>query len=112
VRRLAVLLALGAVALPAGAAATTEPSIVVGVDVSLAPHTVRVSPSAVRRGTYVRFNVRNTTSSRHVFRLAGRSIAVPARRNRFLVLFFDYRGRYTYMSRGSGTTVRGIFRVT
>jgi hypothetical protein len=112
VRRLAVLLALGAVAFPAGAAATTEPSLIIGVEVALTRTSVTLSPKQAARGQYVQFRVRNTSTARRLFSLAGKTIAVPARKDRLLVIFFDARGRYAYVSRGAGTAIRGIFRVT
>jgi hypothetical protein len=112
VRRLALLAALFALALPGAARATTEPSTIVSVDVSLAAHAVSFSSKRVPRGNYVQFRVRNATSRRHTFSLAGRSIVVPAKRNRLLVLFFDVRGRYAYVSRAGGTAIRGIFSVS
>src|SRR2546423_1769045 len=51
------------VAVPS-ALATTEPGLIVGVDVALKPHTVTLSGKSVRRGFYVDFKVRNTTASR------------------------------------------------
>jgi hypothetical protein len=44
--------------------------------------------------------------------MAGRTIAVPARRLRLLAIMFDVRGTYRYVSRGDGIAVRGTFRVS
>ena len=110
--RLALLFAVGALALAATAGATTEPTLIVGVKVSLGKRAVSLSPSRVSRGMYVQFAVRNTTRTRRVFSVAGRSIVVPALRHRLLVLFFDARGRYRYVSRGGGTALRGVFVVS
>jgi len=85
--------------------------MLVNVSVSLRSHAVTFSAKQVPRGNYAQFHVRNTTASRHVFTLAGRSIVVPARATRLLVLYFDVRGRFRYASRGGGTAVHGIFRV-
>jgi hypothetical protein len=109
--RLALLSAVGALALAATAGATTEPTLIVGVKVSLGAQAVALSPNRVNRGMYVQFAVRNATRARHVFSVAGRSIVVPALRRRLLVLFFDARGRYRYVSRGGGMTVHGVFVV-
>jgi hypothetical protein len=111
VHRLALLLAFGAFALPPSGAATTEPSLIVGVKVTLRAHAVNFSATRVARGYYVQFDVRNTTSQQRTFTLASRSIVVPAHRNRFLAIFFDARGRYRYMSRTHHTVIRGTFRI-
>jgi hypothetical protein len=74
---------------------------------------VTVSPKQVRRGNYVEFNVRNTTARRRMFSLAGRTIAIPAGKNRLLAITFEVRGKYRYVSRGTtGTPVRGTFVVS
>ena len=93
--------------------ATTEPSLIVGVDVALKSHTVTLSAKSVRRGFYVNFKVRDTTARRRSFSVAGRTVAVPARKSRLLVIMFDVRGKYAYVSRlASGGAIRGIFDVT
>jgi len=112
VGRLALLTAIAALAVPVAASATTEPVALVNVRVSLTAQRVSFDVKQVPRGNYAQFHVRNTTATRHVFTLAGRSIVVPARGLRLLVLFFDVRGRYGYSSRAGGTTIRGLFRVT
>jgi hypothetical protein len=106
-----LILAAGILALPPSGAATTAPSLIVAVKVTPTPAAVRLSAKRAPRGNYVQFNVRNTTDKRRSFSLAGRTIAVPARRGRFLVMFFDVRGRYPYVSRTSHTAIRGIFRI-
>jgi hypothetical protein len=106
-----LILAAGILALPPNGAATTAPSLIVAVKVTLTPEAVRFSAKRAPRGNYVQFDVRNTTAKRRTFSLAGRTIAVPARRRRLLVVFFDARGRYPYVSRTSQTAIRGIFRV-
>lgn len=111
IRAAPLILAAGILALPRNGAATTAPSLVVPVKVTLTPQAVRFSAKWAPRGNYVQFNVRNTTAKRRTFSLAGRTIAVPARRGRFLVILFDARGRYVYVSRTSQTAIRGIFRV-
>jgi hypothetical protein len=89
------------------------PSLIVRVSVSLKPSAVTLSTKQVRRGNYVEFKVRNTTAQRRTFSVAGRTIAVPAGKHRFLAISFYVRGKYRYVSRGtSGTPVRGTFIVT
>ena len=94
--------------------ATTRPDLIVGVDVALRTKTVTLSSKQVRRGYYVQFKVRNTTSSRRIFTLAGRTIAVPPRKFRYLAINFGVRGTYHYASRSAGgsNAIRGTFRVS
>jgi hypothetical protein len=111
-RFIGLLLPMLVVAVPSGAA-TTMPSLILHVSVSLKPSAVTLSSTHVRRGNYVEFNVRNTTAKRRMFSVAGRTIAIPARKNRLLVISFDVRGRYSYISRSTtGTPVRGTFIVS
>ena len=114
-RRRALLLAAGALsaaAVAAGAGATTQPSLIVPIKVSLTPHAVTLSAKRVYRGYYVEFGVRNATSARRSFSVAGRTIAVPPRKVRLLAMQFSVRGTYGYVSRGPGNAVRGTFRVS
>jgi hypothetical protein len=106
----AAVLSAGAVAARAGA--TTQPSLIVPVKVSLTTHAVTLSQKQVNRGYYVEFGVRNATAARRVFTVAGRTIAVPPRKLRLLAIQFSVRGTYRYVSRGAGTAVRGTFRVS
>jgi hypothetical protein len=95
------------------ALSTTRADFIVGVNVSLRPNTVTLSQKQVRRGYYVEFKVRNTTAARRVFSLAGRTIAVPPRKFRYLAISFDVRGKYHYVTRGpSGDAIRGTFVVS
>jgi hypothetical protein len=93
------------------ASATTAPSLIVPVKVSLTAHTVTLSRTRVSRGYYVEFGVRNTTATRRIFTVAGRTVAVPPRKLRLLAVAFGVRGTFRYVSRGAGTAVRGTFRV-
>jgi hypothetical protein len=109
---IALVLLMLVVAVPSGTA-TTLPSLILRVNVSLKPSVVTLSAKKVRRGNYVEFNVRNTTAKRRVFSVAGRTIAVPAGKNRLLVISFDVRGKYRYVSRGTaGKPVGGTFVVS
>ncbi len=113
--RRALLLAAAALAAgvtAAGSSATTEPSLVVPIKVSLTPHAVTLSAKRVNRGYYVEFGVRNRTAARRTFSVAGRRITVPPRRLRLLAIMFDVRGTFAVVSRGAGTAVRSTFRVS
>jgi hypothetical protein len=110
--RLLLPLALAlVVAVPTGLA-TTAPDLIVPVKVALKSNTVTLSRSHAARGSYVEFRVRNTTASRRLFTVAGRTISIPAGKSRLLAIFFDARARYPYASRvPSGRTIRGTFRI-
>lgn len=111
-RLVALVVLMLVVAVPSGTA-TTVPSLIQRVSVSLKPSAVTLSAKHVPRGNYVEFTVRNTTSARRLFSMAGRTIAVPAGKYRLLAISFDVRGKYKYVSRGTtGTTVRGTFVVS
>jgi hypothetical protein len=111
--RVVAILALSLVFLVPGAVATTQPDLIVGVDVALKAHAVTLSAKQVRRGYYVQFRVRNTTPSARTFSLAGRKISIPAKKLRYLVISFDVRGKYHYVSRpASGAAVGGTFSVS
>ncbi len=97
--------------LASGASATTQPSLIIPIKVSLTTNAVTLSKKSVNRGYYAQFNVRNTTATRRVFTLAGRTIAVPPRKLRLLAMIFDVRGTFKYVSRGAGTAIHGTFRV-
>jgi hypothetical protein len=112
-RRVALIaLVAWVVAVPSGMA-TTQPDLIVGVNVSLKPNSVTLSQKQVRRGYYVQFKVRNATPGRRLFSLAGRTIAIPAKKLRYLVISFEVRGKYGYVSRpAGGSGVRGTFTVS
>jgi hypothetical protein len=112
-RLLLVAALLIAVVVVPSSLATTRPDLVVGVNVALKPNAVTLFPKQVRRGYYVQFKVRNTTASRRLFTLAGRTIAVPPKKLRYLVISFDVRGKYHFASRvPAGNAVGGTFVVS
>ena len=100
------------VAVTASAGATTIPSALVQVHVSLTARTIALSPRSAPRGSTVEFGVHNRTTSARTFTLGGKQVVVPARKLRFLGFEFDRRGTYAYVSRGAGHVVRGTFRVS
>jgi hypothetical protein len=113
-RILAAAVAVAALALGGTATrgqATTAPELLLNIDVALHAKTVGFTPKSARRGNYVQFRVTNWTAKRRTFRLAGRYIVVPARKARFIAVEFDRRGKYQYVSRATGSTVKGIFKV-
>ena len=113
-RRVLALLCLviAAGALAGTTAATTQPDLTVGIDIALTAKHVKLSQTSIRRGYYVQFHVKNTTPARRTFSLAGRTIVIPAKKSRYMVVDFLVRGRYLYASRGPKHAVRGLFRVS
>jgi hypothetical protein len=112
VRRIAVLAVLVAGTVCASASATTAPTSTIRIDVALSAQRVTLSQSAIRRGYYAQFRVRNRTAAYRTFTIAGRSIRVPAKKVRLVVVDFLVRGRYPYASRGPQSVARGVFRVS
>jgi hypothetical protein len=111
IRCLVCVVAVAAVA-AASAQATTIPSSLVQVKVALRARAIVLSQQSAPRGFTVEFGVRNATAKSRTFSLAGKRITVPARRLRYFGVEFDRRGRYAVVSRGGGTVVRRVFRVS
>ena len=103
----AVVLAAGA----AGAPRTTEPVRLVPVSVTLEAKRARLDHKAVGFESVVQFRIRNRTGSARTFAIGGQRVTVRARGYRVLLLQFELRGSYPYVSTGGGTTYRGVFRV-
>lgn len=108
----ALVAAVALVSVAAAARATTIPSALVQVHVSLTARAVVLSPRSARRGSTVVFTVRNRTRHTRTFTLGGKRVSVPAKKLRFLGVELDRRGTYAYVSRGAGSVVRGTFRVS
>ena len=111
-RRLIVLAAVVSLAGAGAGGATTLPSVTVHVKVTLTGRTLTLSRPSAARGYTVEFAVRNGTTQRRTFSVAGKTIAVPARKTRLTAVQFQARGRYTMVSRGRTSVVRGTFRVS
>jgi len=109
---LALLAAVTALAAAGGGQATTLPSITVHVKVTLTARSLVLSRPSAARGYTVEFAVRNGTAKRRTFSVAGKTIAVPARKTRLTAVEFQARGKYPVISRSPGSTVRGTFRVS
>src|SRR3954468_2203405 len=109
--RLVVLAAFVALAGAGSAEATTLPSVTVHVKVTITGHTLVLSRPSAARGYTVEFAVRNGTAQRRPFSVAGKTIAVPARKTRLTAVQFQARGKYAIVSRARASVVRGTFRV-
>ena len=123
-RRLTVgVSALGATALAAGTLAagavgarqpaTTEPVQIYPVDVTLTASAVKFNHVAIPFQAAAQFRLRNTTPANRTFSIGGQRVVVRARGARILIMIFDIRGRFPYVSAGPKGTrpVRGVVRV-
>jgi hypothetical protein len=91
--------------------ATTQPSLVQHVKVVLTPTRISLSQGLTQRGSEVEFAVRNRTTGRRVFSVAGKAIAVPANALRLTAISLQARGRYRVVSRTARSRVTAVFRV-
>ena len=105
----ACLLVAGAIAATSGA--TTRPSLLMHVSVKLTTSTISLSTDRASRGDEVQFAVRNRTSARRTFSVAGKTIAVPAKALRLTAISFHARGRYRVVSLRGTSRVTAVFRV-
>lgn len=121
-RLVAGVSALGATALAAGtlaagavgaAPSTTEPVRIYPVDVTLTESKVTFNHHAIPFQSAAQFRLRNTTRANRTFSLGGQRVTVRARGARILILIFEIRGRFPYVSAGPKGTkpVRGVVRV-
>jgi hypothetical protein len=104
--------ALSAACLASTARATTEPALLMHVKVALTSSKISLSSSYAARGLEVEFRVRNQTSTRRTFSIAGKTIVVPAKSLRITAVSFQARGRYKVVSRTPKSRVTTTFRVT
>jgi hypothetical protein len=113
VRKLLLLAALVVAASTAASTrATTEPALLMHVKVVLQSSKITLSSNFAARGLEVEFSVRNQTSARRIFSIAGKTIVVPAKKLRITAVSFQARGRYKVVSRTPKARVTTIFRVT
>ena len=110
--------ALAAVTLAAGAAdaggpATTEPVRIYPVDVTLTATAVKFNHVAIPFQAAAQLRIRNTTPANRTFSLGGQRVTVRAKGARIMILIFEIRGRFPYVSAGPKGTrpVRGVLRV-
>jgi hypothetical protein len=111
--KLLALLVAAAVACCAAATtrATTEPALLMHVQVGLLPTKITLSSNHAARGLEVEFKVRNRTAAKRIVSIAGKTIVVPARKLRITAVSFQARGRYKVVSRTATSRVTTIFRV-
>jgi hypothetical protein len=92
---------------------TTEPVQIYPVDVTLSEKSVKFNHFAIPFDAAAQFRIRNTTRANRVFSLGGQRVTVRAKGARILIIIFDIRGRFPYVSAGPKGTkpVRGHLRV-
>ena len=109
-----VVLALAAVVTVAsatGASTTTEPIMIVPIQVSLTNQQAVLDDKVVERGSVVQFRIRNKSSVKRTFTIGGFKAAVNPRGNATLLISFDTRGKFPYVSRAATSVHRGFLRV-
>jgi hypothetical protein len=111
--KLGVLLAVAAVVccVAATARATTQPSMLMHVKVTVSSTRIALSSNHTARGWEVEFRVENSTSARQRFSIGGKTILVPARAVRLTAISFQARGRYAVISRTARRRLTAVFRV-
>lgn len=111
----AVLVALAATQLAVGATkapATTEPLRVLAVNVAITKAKLSLDQPGAGFSNVVQFRVRNRTSVARTFAIGGQRIRVAPNSTRILLIYFEIRGKYPYVSTATGQkTFRGVFNV-
>ena len=109
-----VVLALAAVVTVAsatGASTTTEPIMIVPIQVSLTNQQAVLDDKVVDRGSVVQFRIRNKSSVKRTFTIGGFQAAVKPHGNATILISFDTRGKFPYVSRAATSVHRGFLRV-
>ena len=105
------LAAVIAVASASGAPATTEPIMIVPIQVSLTNTQAVLDDKVVDRGSVVQFRIRNRSSVKRTFTIGGFKAAIQPHGNATILISFDTRGRFPYVSRAATSVHRGFLRV-
>jgi len=100
-----------AVASASGAPATTQPIAIVPIQVSLTNTRAALDLKVVKRGSVVQFRIRNKSSVKQTFSVGGLRAAVKPRANATILVSFDTRGRFLFVSRAATSVHRGYIRV-
>lgn len=109
-----VVLALAAVVTVAsatGASTTTEPIMIVPIQVSLTSQQAVLDDKIVDRGSVVQFRIRNKSSVKRTFTIGGFQAVVKPHGNATILISFDTRGTFPYVSRAATSVHRGFLRV-
>jgi len=105
------LAAVIAVASASGAPATTEPIMIVPIQVSLTNTQAVLDDKVVDRGSVVQFRIRNKSSVKRTFSIGGLGAAVKPRGTATILVSFDTRGKFPFVSRAATSVHRGFIRV-
>lgn len=96
----------------AGAApSTTEPILIYPVNVRLLDTGVKLDRQAVSFETVAQLKIRNRSRTTRTFAIGGFNVKIPRGSQRVLLLDFEIRGKYPYVSTGGGKTFRGVLKV-
>jgi hypothetical protein len=112
----ATALAAASVAAGAGGAngpATTEPVQIYPFGVTIQEAAVKLEHHAIPFDSFAQFRIKNTTRHNRTFSIGGQSVTVRAKGGRILIIQFNARGKYPFISKGpKGTkTLRGTIPV-
>jgi len=102
---------------------TTSPIEFVSIGVKITDARIVLSRSSAPRGHYGRFVVRNVGKTSHSFTLGkqtarrtaaqrGFTLTVKPRRQKILLLYFDYRGKLPYYADLNKPGAKGIFTIS
>lgn len=91
--------------------ATTQPSLLMHVKVQLTASAIALSTESAARGSEVEFAVRNRTTAKRIFSVAGKRIVIPPQALRLTAISFQARGRYRVVSSSPTSRVSTTFRV-
>lgn len=110
-----VLVALAAAQLAVGATrapATTEPLRILAVNVGITKTKLTLDQPGAGFQNAVQFRVRNRTAVARTFAIGGQKVRVAPSGTRILLIWFEIRGKYAYVSTAPGQkTFRGVFNV-
>lgn len=111
--------ALAAATVVAGAGgatrpSTTEPVRIYPFGITIQEETVKLpSPAVIPFESFAQFRIHNTTPHHRTFSIGGQTVTVRSKGSRILIIEFNLRGKYAYVSKGpKGAKVfRGVIRV-
>jgi hypothetical protein len=108
-----VLVSAAAAAVLPAASATTAPSFIINVQVTMSDSAVKLSKTQAHRGWGVNFLIRNVGKKPHKFQIGGvqTPALVPGGRYK-LEVNLELRGKVTYRDQlNQGPRTRGFFKV-
>jgi hypothetical protein len=108
-----VLVSAATAAFMPAASATTQPSFIIDIRVTMSDSAVKLSRTQAYRGWGVNFIVRNVGKKPHKFQIGGLQTPALAPGGRFkLEVNLELRGKVVYRDQlNRGPRTRGVFRV-